>query len=106
MARNMVTRYGMSKLGARTFGKKEELIFLGREMHEERNYSEKTAQDIDGEVARLIDDAFKKATAILTEKRAVLKKIAETLLEKETLEKEEFDVLVGKTPAPATVSAS
>ncbi|NCA94375.1 MAG: ATP-dependent zinc metalloprotease FtsH, partial [Sphingobacteriia bacterium] len=53
MARNMVTRYGMSSLGPRTFGKKEELIFLGKEMNEEKNYSEKTAQDIDHEVSTL-----------------------------------------------------
>ena len=102
MARNMVTRYGMSRLGARTFGKKEELVFLGREMHEERNYSEKTAQDIDSEVTHLIDEAFKRATTILTEKRAILDAIAKTLLEKETLEKEEFAQLVSgvKQPAP------
>lgn len=103
MARNMVTRYGMSRLGARTFGKKEELIFLGREMHEERNYSEKTAQDIDAEVAHLVDDAFRRATTLLTEKKALLDKIARTLLEKETLEKDEFDQLIGKVPAAAEV---
>ena len=62
MARSMVTRYGMSRLGARTFGKKDEMVFLGREMHEERDYSEKTAQDIDIEVSHLIDHAFKRAT--------------------------------------------
>ncbi|MEK9151455.1 MAG: ATP-dependent zinc metalloprotease FtsH [Patescibacteria group bacterium] len=95
MARNMVTRYGMSRLGARTFGKKDEMVFLGREMHEERNYSEKTAQDIDTEVSHLIDQAFKRATDILTERRAVLDTLARTLLEKETLEKDEFDAIVG-----------
>lgn len=94
MARNMVTRYGMSRLGARTFGKKEELIFLGREMHEERNYSEKTAQDIDSEVTHLIDQAFTQATTILTKKRATLDAIANALLEKETLEKAEFESIV------------
>ncbi|MEK7549564.1 MAG: ATP-dependent zinc metalloprotease FtsH [Patescibacteria group bacterium] len=98
MARNMVTRYGMSELGARTFGKKEELIFLGREMHEERNYSEKTAQDIDAAVSRLIDSAFERASKILVERRAILEKLAQTLLEKETIEKEEFDTIVGLTP--------
>ena len=95
MARNMVMRYGMSRLGARTFGKKDEPVFLGREMHEERNYSEKTAQDIDIEVSHLIDHAFKRATEILTEKRAILEVLAKTLLEKETLEKDEFDAIVG-----------
>lgn len=101
MARNMVTRYGMSGLGARTFGKKEELIFLGREMHEERNYSEETARSIDAEVSRLIAEAFDRATKILSEKRAVLDRIADTLLEKETIEKDEFDAIVKETATPA-----
>jgi len=101
MARSMVTRYGMSKLGARTFGKKEELIFLGREMHEERNYSEETARSIDTEVSRLIAEAFDQATKILSEKRAVLDRIATTLLEKETIEKDEFDALVKETATPS-----
>ena len=102
MARNMVTRYGMSRLGARTFGKKEELVFLGREMHEEKNYSEKTAEAIDSEVSRLIDEAFKRATDILIQRKATLTLLAETLLEKETIEKAEFDALVS-TQAPQTV---
>lgn len=94
MARSMVTRYGMSNLGARTFGKKEELVFLGREMHENRDYSEETARAIDAEVSRLINEAFERATSILTEKRTTLDTIANTLLEKETLEKDEFDAIV------------
>ncbi len=94
MARNMVTRYGMSRLGARTFGKKEELVFLGREMHEEKNYSEKTAEAIDAEVSRLIDDAFKRATDILMKRKTTLDTLAKRLLEKETIEKEEFDEIV------------
>jgi cell division protease FtsH len=102
MARNMVTRYGMSQLGARTFGKKEELIFLGREMHEERNYSEETARSIDAEVSRLIAEAFAQATKILSERRAVLDRIATTLLEKETIEKDEFDAIIKEASAPAT----
>ena len=106
MARSIVTRFGMSNLGPRTFGKKEELIFLGREMHEERNYSEKTAEAIDAEVSRLVGDAFKHATAILTEKRAVLDRIARTLLEKETLEKDEFAALVSEDFVEKTKNAS
>lgn len=97
MARNMVTRYGMSNLGPRTFGKKEELIFLGKEMSEEKNYSEKTAQDIDAEVHSLIEGARKKALEIITEKKDKLDKLAETLIEKETIEKEEFDEIMGIT---------
>lgn len=95
MARSMVTRYGMSNLGPRTFGKKEELIFLGKEMSEEKNYSEKTAQDIDHEVSTLIEGARKRALELITEKRDKLDKLANTLIEKETIEKEEFDEIVG-----------
>lgn len=95
MARNMVTRYGMSNLGPRTFGKKEELIFLGKEVSEQKNYSEKTAQDIDTEVHVLIEDARKRSLEIITNKKDKLDKLAETLIEKETIEKEEFDEIVG-----------
>lgn len=108
MARNMVTRYGMSPLGARTFGHKEELVFLGRDMHEERNYSEKTAQEIDAEVSRFVKNALDRATSILTEKRPLLDTLAKTLLEKEILEKDEFDAIIGlksDTAAPETIVA-
>lgn len=96
MSREMITRYGMSELGPRTFGKKEELVFLGKEINEEKNYSEKTAQSIDGEIVRFIDEAYQAAEKIIKEKSEILKNIANTLLEKETIEKEEFDQLVGK----------
>jgi len=95
MARTMVTRYGMSSLGPRTFGKKDELVFLGREISEEKNYSEHTAEAIDGEVSLLIKNASIMAEKILTEKKDVLKEIVAQLLEKETLEKEEFNKIVG-----------
>lgn len=95
LARGMVTRYGMSSLGPRTFGKKEELVFLGREISEERDYSNETAEAIDKEVSTLLNNAFLTAKKILTERKPVLEKIAKTLLEKETIEKEEFDLLVG-----------
>ena len=107
MARSMVTRYGMSNLGARTFGKKEELVFLGREMHENRDYSEETARAIDTEVSRLLNEAFDPATNILPQKRATLDTIATTLLEKETLEKDEFDRIVrGENPPAAPPKAN
>lgn len=107
MARGMVTRYGMSRLGARTFGHKQELVFLGKEMHEERNYSEKTAQEIDAEVSRLVDDAFRKATSILTEKKIILDRIANTLLERETLEKDAYDALLrGETLPPISTETA
>ncbi|OGI25634.1 MAG: hypothetical protein A3J76_06200 [Candidatus Moranbacteria bacterium RBG_13_45_13] len=93
-ARKLVTRYGMSNLGPRTFGRKEELIFLGKEISEEKNYSEATAKEIDIEVSRFIDDAYKAAEKIIIKKKETLKGIAKTLLEKETLEQEEFNELV------------
>ena len=94
IARDMVTKYGMSSLGPRTFGKKEGNIFLGRDISEERDYSDVTASAIDKEVSKLISNAFDTAKKILLEKRPVLDRIAHALLEKETLEKEEFDALI------------
>jgi len=95
IARNMVTRYGMSSLGPRTFGKKEELVFLGKELNEKKDYSEQTALEIDKEVSRFIEVAKERATKMLTEKKETLKKIANTLLKNETIEKEEFDEIMG-----------
>ncbi len=95
LARRLVMRYGMSeKLGPRTFGETEDLIFLGKEISTEKNYSEKVAQEIDKEVHDFIDNAGKTAQKILTEKRALLDKIANRLIEKETIEKEEFEELI------------
>ena len=95
LARKLVKTYGMSdKLGPVVFGKKEELIFLGKELAEERNYSEKLAELIDEEVIRLIKKAQKQAEEILKRKRKTLDKIAKALLEKETLEKEELAKIV------------
>jgi len=96
IARKLVTRYGMSALGPRTFGRKEELIFLGKEISEEKNYSESTATKIDHEVSLFIENAFKTAEKIIGEKKETLERIAKTLLEKETIEQEEFNELVGK----------
>jgi len=95
MARAMVTRYGMSTLGPRTFGKKEEMVFLGREINEERDYSDHTAEAIDAEVSRFIADAYKTAEKILTEQKEVLEKIVAELMEKETIERDEFNKIVG-----------
>lgn len=106
MARGMVTRYGMSNLGARTFGKKEELVFLGKEMHEQKDYSDATAEAIDAEVARLISEALSTATRVLTEKRALLDSLANALLKEETIEKERFDALMrGEVAEVAMASA-
>lgn len=94
MARAMVTRFGMSKkLGPLTFGDKEELIFLGRQLSEQRNYSEEVAEEIDFEVRRLVDEAHVKAHKVLTENIDKLKLIANRLIEEETLNAKEFAAL-------------
>ena len=91
IARRLVTKYGMSeKLGPITFGKSEELIFLGREISAEKNYSEKVASDIDKEVHGFLNRAYQTAKRVLTVHRDALHAIAKTLMEKETLEQEEF----------------
>lgn len=98
LARDLVTRYGMSELGPQTFGESEEMVFLGRDLHETRNYSEHTAQMIDQEVTKLVRSAMETARGIIREKKADLDRIATTLLEKETIEKEAFEALVGPKP--------
>ena len=99
LARKLVKEYGMSALGPIVFGEKEELIFLGKEISEQRNYSEEIAAKIDKEVEKFIMDAQKKALSILKKEKAMLNKIAQTLITKETIEKEEFEELIknGKT---------
>jgi cell division protease FtsH len=103
LARKMVTVYGMSeKMGPRTFGQKEEMIFLGREISEQRDYSEKTALQIDIEVTKLIEEAHQTAIRILTEYKERLVHIAQILVSRETLEGSEMDaVLNGLEPQPA-----
>jgi len=87
LARQMVTQWGMSeRLGPRTFGRKEELVFLGREISEQRNYSEKVAEEIDEEVRQLIDRAYHTAKKLLAEHRDKLNTIVGVLLEEETIE--------------------
>lgn len=101
LARKMVTVFGMSdKLGPRTFGQKEEMIFLGREISEQRDYSEKTALAIDEEVTKLIDEAHQTAIRLLTENKDRLIFISQMLVNKETLEGADLDaVLNGIAPA-------
>ncbi|HNV12788.1 MAG TPA: ATP-dependent zinc metalloprotease FtsH [bacterium] len=97
IARRLITDYGMSeKLGPRTFGEKEEMIFLGREIHEQRDYSEKIAEVIDEEMSNFIESSKKKAEKILSDKKDYLEKIVKVLMEKETIEKEEFEKIVGE----------
>jgi cell division protease FtsH len=95
LARSMVTRYGMSEqLGPRTFGHKEELIFLGREISEQRDYSERIAEEIDDEVRRIIDKAHDLARQIIREYRAKLDQLARKLIEVETLEGDQLMALM------------
>ncbi len=97
LARALVMQYGMSdKLGPQTFGETHDLMFLGREITSERNYSEEMAAKIDTEVKYFIDRAYNAAKKVLTSNRRALDAIAKTLIEKEELEKEEFDKLIGK----------
>jgi cell division protease FtsH len=99
IARSMVTRYGMSeKLGPITFGEKEELIFLGKEIGEQRNYSEEVAYIIDEEVRNLVDQAYQHARDIITRYRDKLTLIATRLMQEETLDAEQFESLFADTP--------
>ncbi len=97
LARRLVTDYGMSdKLGPRTFGEKEEMIFLGREIHEQKDYSERVAEQIDEEISNFINKAKEKSLEVIKSKKDKLKEVVKKLLEHETLEKEEFEKIVGQ----------
>jgi cell division protease FtsH len=94
IARRMVTQYGMSrKLGPRTFGKKEELVFLGRDISETRNYSDATAHAIDEEVSEIINRAHRTAKEILNKHRPKMDEIAQRLIRDETLDQETFSAM-------------
>ncbi|MDP2630422.1 MAG: ATP-dependent zinc metalloprotease FtsH, partial [Candidatus Uhrbacteria bacterium] len=94
LARKLITQYGMSEgLGQRTYGEKDDLIFLGREITEQRDYSDKTAEAIDAEITGFIGSAQAVAQDMLNKYREKLETIVQLLLEKETIEKEEFDAL-------------
>jgi cell division protease FtsH len=101
LARRMVTQFGMSELiGPLAVGDKEQEIFLGREFAQRREISERTAQMVDDEVKRLIDEAYARATGILNENRELLDRIAVALLERETIDREDLDRLVKDLPLP------
>ena len=94
MARAMVTRLGMSgDLGPMTYGQKEELIFLGREISEQRDYSEAVAEQIDREVRKIVDEAYKQSKALLKKYRTQLDAVAKKLLETESITREEFEAI-------------
>ncbi len=109
IARQMVTRYGMSEaMGPMVYGRKEEMVFLGREMSEQRDYSEAVAKEIDREVKAIVDQAYATARAALTEHIDKLRLVAERLIEVETLTADEFNALwetngeAALPPAPVT----
>ncbi|HLH07909.1 MAG TPA: ATP-dependent zinc metalloprotease FtsH [Terriglobales bacterium] len=101
LARKMVCEFGMSELGPMTFGKKEEQIFLGREISQHRDYSEDTAIKIDMEVRRLVDTAYRNAKEILSIHRDVLTKIALALLDREVLDANEIRMIIDGKELPA-----
>ena len=98
IARRMVCRFGMSdRIGPVSFGREDHQVFLGRDLaHEERNYSESSAVEIDREVRRIIEESNEEATAILREHRVCLTRIAETLLEREVLQGSELEEILKK----------
>jgi len=100
MARRMVCEYGMSRLGPLTFGKKEEQIFLGREIAQHRDFSEETARQIDLEVRRLIDEAYQSAHNIVETNSDAMHRIATALLERETIDAEEVQMLIDGKELP------
>ncbi len=106
IARQMVTQWGMSeRLGPRTFGRKEELVFLGREISEQRDYSEKVAEEIDEEVRHLIDKAYHVAKQVLAEHREKLEEVVKRVLEEETIEGEDLHRLLEAPPGQAPEDA-
>ena len=101
LARRMVTEFGMSeKLGPLAFGKREEMVFLGREIGEQRNYSDDVARTIDEEVRAIVDRAYVRATEVLTKHKDRLTELAEALIAKETVEAEEFNAMFADLPEP------
>jgi cell division protease FtsH len=104
LARKMVTEWGMSeKLGPLTFGKKEEQIFLGREISRHKDYSEKTAVEIDEEVKRIVLDAYAAAKTLLLENSELLDTFAKALLERETMDGPEIEALIQEAEAKKAV---
>jgi cell division protease FtsH len=96
LARKLVMIYGMGKeIGPVAFGDRHELVFLGREIGEQKNYSEKIAAKIDEEITGFINDAYKRAMEIVTKHRAKLDEIARVLMERETIERPEFEKMMG-----------
>ena len=104
LARKMVCEFGMSTLGPITFGKKEEQIFLGREISQHRDFSEETARAIDAEVRRFVDEGYQSAISILSTHRDALERIAQALLEREVLDAGEVQMLIEGKELPTRVN--
>lgn len=101
LARKMVCEYGMSRLGPLTFGKKEEQIFLGREISQHRDFSEETARQIDAEVRMLVDNGYQSAHSLLENNQPLMHRMAQALLERESLDAAELKLLIeGKDLPP------
>ncbi len=105
LARKMVCEFGMSKLGPMTFGKKEEQIFLGREIAQHRDFSDETARQIDAEVRGFVDVAYKSAYTILESNQDIMHRMATALLERETLDAAEIKLIIEGKELPAVRSA-
>jgi cell division protease FtsH len=103
MSRKMVCEWGMSSLGPLTFGKKEEQIFLGRELSQHRDFSEETAREIDSEVRRLVNTGYEKAKSIILENRDAMVRIALALLEREVLDANDLKLILEGKQLPARV---
>jgi cell division protease FtsH len=107
LARKMVCEWGMSdKLGPLTFGKREEQIFLGKELTKHKDYSEKTAQEIDEEVKRIVTERYEYAKRLLSDNKPILLKLAHALLERETLEGAEIDAIIEGKELPPVKAAT
>ena len=101
MARAMVTRFGMSDvLGPLVYGRKEELVFLGKEIGEQRDYSDAIAHQIDDEVHKIVMQAYDRARQVILDRRAELDRVVHHLMERETLSAEEFAAAFEGTPLP------
>jgi cell division protease FtsH len=107
LARKMVTEWGMSdKLGPLTFGERQEMVFLGRDLGEQRNYSEDIASEIDQEVHQLVADAFLRAKQVLREREQVLRALATRLIEIETMDAAEMDRIIADTESKGGTAAA
>ncbi|MHB1700369.1 MAG: ATP-dependent zinc metalloprotease FtsH [Acidobacteriaceae bacterium] len=104
MARSMVCEYGMSRLGPLTFGKKEEQIFLGREIAQHRDFSDETARQIDGEVRSLVDTGYQAAYSILSHNQDIMHRMAQALLDRETIDGNEIRMIIEGKELPAMKS--